>query len=123
MQQASYYYPADGLRSEVGSLKLYLIGTIVLLLLLLVGLRLMPEQASPLIGKVISLLCPTLVSAAVGTYVGRNLRGWLPVIGLLIVSIVGMYVISALGGSIVAVPLMLGWGFVNGMFLGPLVSF
>jgi FtsH-binding integral membrane protein len=69
------------------------------------------------------LLSPTLAAASIGAYVGRNIRGWLPIIGLFIVSAIGLFIIRAAGGSDVAVALLLGWGFVNGMILGPLVGF
>jgi FtsH-binding integral membrane protein len=69
-----------------------------------------------------SLLAPTLATASIGAYLGRNLRGWIPIIGLLVVSIIGLFIIRAAGGSPVAIPLLLGWGCINGMMLGPLVS-
>jgi FtsH-binding integral membrane protein len=51
------------------------------------------------------------------------LRGWAPAIGLLVLSIIGMFIISAMGSSVLAMPLLLGWGFINGMLVGPLVAF
>lgn len=116
-------YIADDLKAQVNSTKPLLVTVLAALLLLLVGLRVMPEESTPLMAKVMGLLCPTLAAAGVGAYVGRALRGWLPVIGLLLVSILGMFIISALSASVFAMPLLLGWGFINGMFLGPLVAF
>ena len=116
-------YIADGLKVEINSIKPLLIAVFAGLLLLLVGLRVLPEESSPLMAKVMGLLCPTLAAASVGAYVGRGLRGWLPVIGLTILSIIGIFIIRSFGSSVVAIPLILGWGFVNGMILGPLVSF
>jgi len=99
------------------------IGVFAAILVALLLMRLMPEDATPLTGKVMVLLSPTLAAASVGAYVGRNIRGWLPVIGLFLVSVIGLFVIRAAGGSDVAIALLLGWGFVNGMILGPLIGF
>jgi len=125
MQSASYYpsYPQDQFRTQILSARFFVIGVCVLLALLFIGLRLMPEESSPLIAKVMSMLCPTLVAAGFGSYAGRNLRGWLPVIGIFIGVIIGMFIITALGGSLLAAALLLPWGFLAGMMLGPLVSF
>jgi FtsH-binding integral membrane protein len=95
----------------------------VAILVALVLMRVMPEDSTPLTGKVMVLLAPTLAAASIGAYVGRNIRGWLTLIGLFIVSALGLYIIWKAGGSDVAVALLLGWGFVNGMILGPLVGF
>jgi FtsH-binding integral membrane protein len=116
-------YIADELKVQINSAKPLLITVFAGLLLLLVGLRVLPEESTPLMAKVMGLLCPTLAAAGVGAYVGRSLRGWLPAIGLLILSIVGMFIIGALGASVFALPLLLGWGFINGMLVGPLVAF
>jgi FtsH-binding integral membrane protein len=110
---------ADQLRASRG----LVIGVFVAILVALVAMRLMPEEATPLTGKVMVLLSPTLAAASIGAYVGRNIRGWLPVIGLFLVSAIGIFIIRAAGGSDAAVALLLGWGFVNGMILGPLVGF
>ena len=114
---------ADQLKVQVNSIKPLIIAVFAGLLLLLVGLRVMPEQSTPLLAKVMGLLSPTIATAGVGAYVGRRLRGWLALIGLLLVSIVGMLLIRAMGGSDLALVMLLGWGFVNGMMLGPLVAF
>src|SRR5882672_10948755 len=102
-------YVADELKVQINSTKPLLITVLAGLLLLLVGLRVLPEESTPLMAKVMGLLCPTL-AAGVGAYVGRALRGWLPAIGLLILSIIGMFIIGALGASVFALPLLLGWG-------------
>jgi len=122
MQQASYYDPRQEFSYRVNSLKPFLIGVAALLILLFVGLWLMPEQSTPLIAKVMSLLCPTLVAAASGAYLGRNLVGWGWRIGLLAGTIVGMIIVMLFSGSLIAVPLLFGWGIVAGMMLGPFVS-
>jgi FtsH-binding integral membrane protein len=116
-------YVADDLKAQVDSAKPLVIGVLGALLLLLIGLRALPEESTPLMAKVMGLFCPTLAAAGMGAYVGRALRGWLPVIGLFLVSIVGMFLISAVSASPIALPLLLGWGFVNGMLAGPLVAF
>ncbi|MBO0857717.1 MAG: Bax inhibitor-1/YccA family protein [Chloracidobacterium sp.] len=116
-------YVADELRAQINSTKPLLITVFAALLLLLVGLRVAPEEGTPLMAKVMGLLCPTLATAGVGAYVGRALRGWLPAIGLLLLSIIGMFIIGALGASVIAFPLILGWGFINGMLVGPLVAY
>lgn len=114
---------ADQLKNQVSAIKPLLIAVFAGLFLLLLSLRIMPVESSPLIAKVLGLLTPTIAMAGVGTYLGRNLRGWLPLIGLLIVSIIGMFIIQAFGGSDLAIVLMMGWGVANGMMLGPLVAF
>jgi FtsH-binding integral membrane protein len=110
---------ADQLRASRG----LVIGVFVAILVALVLMRVMPEDSTPLTGKVMVLLAPTLAAASIGAYLGRNIRGWLPIIGLFFVSVIGLFIIRAAGGSDVAVALLLGWGFVNGMILGPLVGF
>src|SRR5258708_9156535 len=104
MQQASYYNPKDELSYQFNSLKPFLIAVAALLILLFVGLRLMPEQGSPLIAKVMSLLCPTLMAAAGGTYLGRNLYGWGWRIGLVAAASVWMVIVMALSGAAIRVP-------------------
>src|SRR5262245_64077074 len=116
-------YVADELKAQINSTKPLLITVLAGLLLLLVGLRVLPEESTPLMAKVMGLLCPTLAAASVGAYVGRALRGWLPAIGLLILSIIGMFIIGAMGASVLAIPLLLGWGFIYGMLVGLLLAF
>ena len=114
---------ADQLKVQANSIKPLAIAVLVGLALLLVGLRVMPEESTPLLAKVMGLLSPTIATAGVGAYFGRRIRGWLPIIGLFIVSIIGLFLIRAAGGSDLALALLFGWGFVNGMMLGPLVAF
>jgi modulator of FtsH protease len=114
---------ADQLKVQVHSIKPLVIAVFAGLLLLLIGLRVMPEESTPLLVKVMGLLSPTIATAGVGAYVGRRLRGWLPLLGLFAVSIIGMFIIRAAGGGDLALVLLLGWGFINGMMLGPLVAF
>jgi uncharacterized protein len=120
--QASTYV-ADQLKTQVNSIRPLIIAVFAGLLMLLVGLRVVPEESTPLLAKVMGLLSPTIATAGLGAYVGRRLRGWLPLIGLLLVSIVGMFIIRSVGSTDLAITLLLGWGFVNGMMLGPLVAF
>jgi FtsH-binding integral membrane protein len=112
----------DQLKIQAGAARPLIIAVFVALLVLLLGLRLMPEDSTPLTAKVMSLLGPTLGTACAGAYVGRRITGWLPIIGLLLVSIAGLFIIRAAGGSDIAIPLLLGWGFINGMILGPFVG-
>jgi modulator of FtsH protease len=123
MQASTSTYIADQLKAEVNSIKPLVIAVFAGLLLLLIGLRVMPEESTPLLAKVMGLLSPTIATAGVGAYVGRRLRGWLAFIGLFIVSVIGIFIIQAAGGGNLAIALLLGWGFVNGMMLGPLVGF
>lgn len=113
----------DPLKIQLASLKPLVIAVLGGLLLLLIVVRLLPETSTPLLAKVMSLLSPTIATASIGAYYGRRIRGWLPMIGLLLVSIIGIFLIRALGGSDLALLMMLAWGFVNGMMLGPLVGF
>lgn len=115
-------HTSDELRDQVSSIRPLLLAVFAGLFLLLLSLRVMPVDSTPLLAKVLGLLAPTIAMAGVGAYLGRNIRGWLPLIGLLAVSIIGMFVIQALQGSDIAIALMMAWGVGNGMMLGPLVS-
>jgi uncharacterized protein len=117
------YLIADDLKYQVSKSKPLLIAVVAGMALLLVGLQILPVESTPLMAKVMGLLSPTLAAAAVGAYLGRNIRGWLPMIGLMVVSFAGLFILRAMGGSGLAIPLLLGWGVVNGMMLGPLVGF
>lgn len=116
-------YIADQFKLQVNSIKPLLLAVGVALVMLMVGMRMLPEESTPLMAKVMSLLAPTLAAAGVGAYVGRRIRGLLAAIGLFVVSIIGLFIINAFAASALATPLLLGWGFVNGMMLGPLVAF
>lgn len=93
------------------------------LLLMFVGFYALPVASTPLVAKVMCLLSMTIAAAGVGAYLGRNLQSILAAIGLLVVSIIGMFVIRAAGGGPVAVGLLMGWGVINGMMLGPFISY
>lgn len=121
MQNINHYN--DPIKIQLNSLKPLVIAVMGGLIVLLIGLRLTPEESTPLLVKVMGLLSPTIATAGIGAYYGRRLRGWLPMIGLLLASIFGMFIIRSLGGSDLALALMLGWGFINGMMLGPLIGF
>lgn len=116
-------FVTDELKAQVQAIKPLLVAVFAGLFLLLVSLRVMPVESTPLLAKVLGLLTPTIAMAGVGAYLGRHIRGWLPVIGLLVASIIGMFIIQAFGGSDVAIVLMMGWGVINGMMLGPIVAF
>src|SRR5581483_1958726 len=107
-------YIADQFKVQVNAIKPLLMSVGVALVLLLVGMRMLPEESTPLMAKVMSLLVPTLAAGAVGAYVGRNLRGLLPVIGIFVVSIIGIFIINSMAATALATPLLLGWGFVFG---------
>lgn len=113
---------ADELRAQVNSIRPLLLAVFGGLALLVVSLRVLPVESTPLLAKVLGLLAPTIAMAGVGAYLGRNIRGILPLLGLLAVSIVGMFIIRAFGGSDIAIVLMMAWGVGNGMMLGPLVA-
>lgn len=117
------YLIADDLKYQVNRSKPLLIAVVAGMALLLIGLQVMPEDSTPLMAKVMGLLSPTLAAAAIGAYLGRNIRGWLPMIGLFLASLVGLFVIRSMAGTGLAIPILLGWGVVNGMMLGPLVGF
>ncbi|HKV41939.1 MAG TPA: Bax inhibitor-1 family protein [Blastocatellia bacterium] len=112
----------DRLGSQARSNRMLAVAVLGALFVLLIGMRMLPEESTPLLGKVMVLLGPTLATASAGAYFGRRLTGWLPIIGLFAVSMIGLFIIRAAGGSDVALPLLLGWGFVNGMILGPLIG-
>lgn len=116
-------YIADQFKVQVNAIKPLLAAVGIALLLLLIGMRMLPDESTPLMAKVMSLLCPTLAAAGAGAYTGRRIRGWLPIIGLFAASVIGLFVIRALGDGVLAITLLLGWGFVNGMMLGPIVAF
>jgi uncharacterized protein len=120
--QASTYV-GDQLKQEANAARPLVIGVLAGLILLLVGLRVLPEESTPLMAKVMGLLSATISTAAVGAYLGRRLRGWLAILGLFALSILGMFLIKSLAGGDMAIVLLLGWGVVNGMMLGPLVSY
>ena len=120
MQSRAY---SDQLAYQLRASRGLAIGVLIAIVVALVGMRLMPEDSTPLMGKVMVLLSPTLATASVGAYVGRRITGWLALIGLFILSAIGLWIIRSAGGSDVAVVLLLGWGFINGMILGPLVGF
>ena len=115
MQSRPYSYQpgpfdrgSDQLSDQLRANRGLVVGVFVAILVALVAMRMMPEETTPLTGKVMVLLSPTLAAASIGAYIGRNIRGWLPVIGLFIVSVVGLFIIRAAGGSDLAIALLLG---------------
>lgn len=111
----------ERLHSDVSSIKGLLLAVFAGLILMYVGFRALPEESTPLIGKVMCLLSLSIASGGVGAYLARNLRGWLPVIGLCIVALVGMFIVRAAGGGNLAVGLLMGWSGVFGAMCGPLL--
>jgi uncharacterized protein len=114
---------ADQLKADLNSIKGLVMAVFAGLLLMLLGFRALPVESTPLLAKVMCLLSLTIATGGVGAYVGRRLEGWLPAIGLFILAMIGIFVIQAAGGGFLATTLLLGFGFVIGMMLGPLVGF
>ena len=115
-------YGADSLSAELNSVRYLALAAIAGVVLMLVGLRVLPEEASPLTVKVMALVSGSIMAGAFGAYTGRNLSGWGATIGLFVATIVGMFIVMAMAGTMLGAPLLLGWGFLVGMTLGPLVS-
>jgi FtsH-binding integral membrane protein len=113
---------ADQLKADLNSIKGLVIAVFAGLLLMLLGFRALPVESTPLLAKVMCLLSLTIATAGVGAYAGRRLEGWLPAIGLLILSIIGMFIVRSAGGGLLAISLLTGWGFINGMMLGPFIG-
>ena len=127
MSNSNYYYHqradlATQLRTDLESMRGIVSSVLIGLLLLLAGTRLLPVESTPLTAKVLCLLSLTIATAGIGAYAGRRIRGWMPMIGLLILSIIGMMIVRAAGDGLLAIGLLTGWGFLNGMMLGPLVG-
>lgn len=116
-------YVADQLRSDAGAIKNLALAVFGGLLVMLIGMRVLPEESTPLLVKVLGLLSASIAMGAVGAYVGRNIQGWLPIIGLGLAMMAGVFIIPALGGGVLGTTALMGFGFVGGMTLGPLVSF
>ncbi len=116
-------YIADQLKADVESIKGLVIAVFAGLILMYVGFRALPVESTPLLGKVMCLLSLTIAAGGVGAYLGRRIEGWLPAIGLLVLSIIGMFIIRAAGGGILATSLLVGWGVINGMMLGPFIAY
>ncbi len=116
-------YVADQLKADLDSIKGLVTAVFVGLILMYVGFHALPVESTPLLAKVLCLLSLTIATAGVGAYLGRRIEGILPAIGLLIVSIIGMFIIRSAGGGYVASGLLMGWGLINGMMLGPLIGY
>ncbi|MFN8004033.1 MAG: Bax inhibitor-1 family protein [Acidobacteriota bacterium] len=116
-------YIGEQIREDFQSIKGLVIAVFAGLALMFIGFHALPVESTPLLGKVMCLLTMTIAAAGAGAYVGRNLQSILAAIGLLIVSIIGMFVIRAAGGGYLAVSLLMGWGFINGMMLGPFIAY
>ena len=115
-------YVGDQLRSEAAAIKNLALAVFAGLAVMLIGLRVLPEESTPLVVKVMGLLSASIALGAVGAYVGRNLQGWLAIIGLCVGMIALVFIIPMFGGGMIGTTLLLGFGFVGGMTLGPLVS-
>ena len=126
MQEERYVrgssYPVDQLAVNFGNARLLLMGVGLGLLAMLVGLRVLPVESTPLLVKVMGMLSASVACGAVGAYVGRNLSGWMAIIGIFALMLLGIFIIPMAGSGILGTGLLLGWGFVVGMSLGPLVG-
>jgi len=127
MPTPTFYYQqradlATQLRADLQSMRGIVSSVLIGLLLLLAGTRLLPVESTPLTAKVLCLLSLTIATAGIGAYAGRRITGWLPMIGLLILSIIGLMIVRAAGDGLLAIGLLTGWGFLPGMMLGPLVG-
>jgi FtsH-binding integral membrane protein len=116
-------YVGDQLRTDAGAIKNLALAVFGGLLVMLIGMRVLPEESTPLLVKVMGMLSASIAMGAVGAYVGRNIQGWLPIIGLGLALMAGVFIIPALGGGVLGTTALMGFGFVGGMTLGPLVSF
>ncbi len=115
-------YVGDQLRSDAAAIKNLALAVFAGLAVMLIGLRVLPEESTPLLVKVMGLLSASIAMGAVGAYVGRNIQGWLAIIGLVVAMLALIFIIPAAGGGLVGTVLLMGFGFVGGMTLGPLVS-
>lgn len=115
-------YVGDQLKSDALGVKNLALAVFAGLAVMLIGLRVLPEESTPLLVKVMGLLSASIAMGAVGAYVGRNLQGWLAIIGLFVAMMALIFIIPAAGGGLVGTTLLMGFGFVGGMTLGPLVS-
>lgn len=127
MQAEKYYrqssYVGDQLRADAGAIKNLVLAVLAGLLVMLIGMRVLPEASTPLLVKVMGLLSASVAMGAVGAYVGRNLSGWMAIIGTIIGMFALIFVIPMFGGGLIATTLLMGFGFLGGMTLGPLVGF
>jgi FtsH-binding integral membrane protein len=116
-------FVADQLKADLNSIKGLVIAVFAGLILMLLGFRALPVESTPLLAKVMCLLSLTIAAGGVGAYVGRRIEGWLAAIGLFILAMIGIFLIQVAGGGFFAISLLMGFGFVMGMMLGPLVGF
>lgn len=77
-----------------------------------------------LFSKVALLLTGSLALGAAGTYVGRDITGLVPIIGLAVAFIVGMIItmVVARANTGAGILCLAGWTFVSGLFLGPCIN-
>lgn len=115
-------YVGDQLRADALGIKNLALAVFAGLAVMLIGLRVLPEESTPLLVKVMGLLSASIAVGAVGAYVGRNLQGWLAIIGLCVAMIALIFIIPAVGGGVLGTTLLMAFGFIGGMTLGPLVS-
>lgn len=116
-------YIGEQLKTDLYSIKGLVIAVFAGLLLMFLGFRALPVESTPLLAKVMCLLSLSIAAGGVGAYLGRNIQSLIAAIGLFILAIVGMFVVRAAGGGVLAVGLLMGWSAIFGMMFGPFLSY
>ncbi|MBL8189587.1 MAG: hypothetical protein JNK38_16370, partial [Acidobacteria bacterium] len=116
-------YIGEQLKSDLSSIKGLVLAVFAGLLLMFLGFRALPVESTPLLAKVMCLLSLSIAAGGVGAYLGRNIQSLIAAIGLFILAIVGMFVVRAAGGGLLAVGLLMGWSTIFGMMFGPFLSY
>jgi len=116
-------YIGERLKTDLNSVKGLVLAVFGGMLLMFVGFRALPAESTPLMAKVMCLLSLSIASGGVGAYLGRNIRSMIAVIGLFILSMIGMFIVRSAGDGYLAVGLLMGWSAIYGMILGPFISF
>lgn len=116
-------YVGEQLKTDLYSIRGLVIAVFAGLLLMYLGFRALPEESTPLVAKVMCLLSLSIASGGVGAYLARNIRSFIAIIGLFLLAMVGMFVVQAAGGGVLAVGLLMGWSGVFGAMCGPMLSY
>ncbi len=116
-------YVGEQLKSDLYSIRGLVLAVFAGLLLMFLGFRALPVESTPLVAKVMCLLSLSIAAGGVGAYLGRNIQSLIAAIGLFLLAMVGMFVVRAAGGGLLAVGLLMGWSGIFGMMIGPFVSY
>lgn len=116
-------YIGEQIKTDLYSIRGLVLAVFAGLILMFLGFRALPVESTPLVAKVMCLLSLSIASGGVGAYLGRNIRSLIAAIGLFLLAIVGMWVVQAAGGGLLAVGLLMGWSGVFGMMIGPFLSY